>query len=102
MATTQYTLVCLTGVSGCTNTATEREKKLLVVFFHFLLLLISLCVLCVVLLPVVYGQLLSGDDSQFDVLQARRKRGLLEGHCDFLLVAVNVFHSSYRTRKHKA
>lgn len=55
--------------------------------------------LCCVSLPVMNRQLLLGNDTKFDVLQARRKTGLMERHCDFLLVAINIFHSSYRIRK---
>lgn len=54
---------------------------------------------CCVSLPVMNRQLLLGNDTKFDVLQARRKTGLMERHCDFLLVAINIFHSSYRIRK---
>lgn len=65
------------------------------VFLHF----IMTC--CASSVPVVYRQLLPGNNTQFDVLQAGRKRGLVEGYCDFLLVAVNIFHCSYRTRKQR-
>lgn len=54
---------------------------------------------CCVSLPVMNRQLLLGNDTKFDVLQARRKTGLMERHCDFLLVAINIFHPSYRIRK---
>lgn len=46
-------------------------------------------------IPVVFRQLVAGDNAEFDVVHARRECGLLEGYCDFLLVAVDILNRSY-------
>lgn len=44
--------------------------------------------------PVVFRQLVAGNNTKLDVLHAGRQGGLLEGHRDFLLVAVDVLDRS--------
>lgn len=48
----------------------------------------------------MYRQLLPHHYTQFDVLQAGRKRGLVEGDGDLLLESVDVFYRSWTRREH--
>lgn len=50
--------------------------------------------------PVVFGQLLPGNDAKFDVRQAWAERGREQGHGDLLLVPVNVLDTGFQP-KHK-
>lgn len=51
--------------------------------------------------PIVFGQLLPGNDAQFDVCQAWAKRGREQGHGDLLLVSVNVLYTGFSPKTQK-
>lgn len=109
MAIPQYILVCLapiccstkaqTDKRGDTESSCDLEKSPNSVnsFRRFSNALFWLSLLS----PVVFWQLVTGKDAKFDVFCAGRQWGLMEGNCDFLLVAVDVLHSSYRVKGRK-
>lgn len=94
MATPQDRFICLTPVRCSTKTKTGgwgAQSRHVNYKYHQE---VQNSVRQLGVIPVVFRQLVAGDNTEFDVIHTGRECGLLEGYCDFLLVAVDILNRS--------